>query len=75
MNNNSFGAMRLAGNWVIALGSVLSIASAMAAGDGTLVIFRNATNSVPRIISLWGGAETQTILKSDGTVWAWGFNG
>jgi alpha-tubulin suppressor-like RCC1 family protein len=75
MNTDNFGAMRLAGIWGIALGSVLSLASTMAAGDGTLVIFRNPTNSAPRVISLWGGAEMQIVLKSDGTVWDWGNNG
>jgi alpha-tubulin suppressor-like RCC1 family protein len=46
-----------------------------AAGDGTLFILSNATNSSPRVISLWGGAGgEQIILKSDGTVWDWGLN-
>jgi alpha-tubulin suppressor-like RCC1 family protein len=47
---------------------------AHAATDGTLLILRNATNSSPRIISIWGGAASQIILKSDGTVWDWGNN-
>ena len=38
-------------------------------------MLRNPTNSSPRIISLWGGAGSeQIILKSDGTVWDWGYN-
>src|SRR5712671_4055114 len=58
----------------LALSALLSSDDVLAATDGTLVILRNTTNSAPRIISTWGGAETQIILKSDGTVWTWGLN-
>jgi alpha-tubulin suppressor-like RCC1 family protein len=32
-------------------------------------------NSAPRIVSIWGGAQTHMVMKSDGTVWTWGMNG
>jgi hypothetical protein len=55
---------------------VLTLAlRARAAGDGTLLVLRNPTNSAPRVTSIWGGAGgTQIVLKSDGTVWDWGYN-
>src|SRR5579862_5855546 len=28
----------------------------------------------PTIVSIWGGAQTHMVLKSDGTVWMWGLN-
>ncbi len=47
----------------------------VAGGNGTLLILQNPSNSAPRITSVWGGAGSeQIILKSDGTVWDWGFN-
>ena len=47
----------------------------VAGGDGTLLILQNPSNSAPRVTSVWGGAGSeQIILKSDGTVWDWGFN-
>src|SRR5438552_3278679 len=66
---------RVAVSLSIALIAMVSFDSAFAAGDGTLVVLRNPTNSAPRVISTWGGAENQIVLKSDGTVWQWGFNG
>ena len=60
--------------WLALLFTVLSCHYATA--DGTLVLFRNPTNSAPRIVSMWGGGGSeQIILKSDGTVWDWGLNG
>src|SRR5262245_43522915 len=45
------------------------------AEEGTLITFRNPSNSAPRLVSLWGGGGSmQIILKSDGTVWDWGLN-
>src|SRR5438445_12578528 len=74
MNAHNVAASR-SSIWLIALVAVLSFDCAHAAGDGTLVLFRNPTNSAPRVVSTWGGAEMQIILKSDGTGWDWGFNG
>src|SRR5258707_8489296 len=61
--------------WATTFLMVLFSGSAPAAGSGTLVLFRNPANSLPRVISTWGGAEMQIVLKSDGTVWDWGLNG
>jgi len=47
----------------------------LSAADGTQLILSNPANSTPRVTSLWGGAGSeQIILKSDGTVWTWGWN-
>ncbi len=65
---------RLAGIWCIAFFTIWS-GNQVFADDGTLVIFRSPSNSEPRITSVWGGAgSTQIILKSDGTVWDWGYD-
>jgi len=49
--------------------------SALVAADETLVMLKNPTNSAPRITSLWGGGGSeQIVMKSDSTVWAWGYN-
>ena len=61
--------------WLAALLALAFSHSAPAATDGTLLILGNPANSSPRVISIWGGAGgEQIILKSDGTVWTWGFN-
>jgi alpha-tubulin suppressor-like RCC1 family protein len=52
-----------------------SLGSSFAGGNGTFLILQNPTNSSPRMASVWGGAGSeQIILKSDRTVWDWGFN-
>ena len=33
-----------------------------------------AAGATPTVVALWGGARHCVILKSDGTVWDWGFN-
>ena len=36
----------------------------------TLLMFKNPSNSAPRVISVWGGALCATlVMKSDGTAW------
>ncbi len=65
------------GNYFLLLAVFIpgSLDFAFAGSDGTLLILQNPANSAPRVVSLWGGAGSeQIILKSDGTVWDWGFN-
>jgi alpha-tubulin suppressor-like RCC1 family protein len=55
--------------------ALLCAAAGSSAQQGTMLILSNPTNSSPRVTSVWGGAGSeQIILKSDGTVWDWGFN-
>ncbi len=47
-------------------------------GDGTTIWGRNTpvqVSSLTSVISVAGGARHSVALKSDGTVWAWGYNG
>jgi alpha-tubulin suppressor-like RCC1 family protein len=74
MNTDRTATSRLAGSLRVSLFLLIFARCALAATDGTLLIFRNPTNSSPRIISTWGGAEMQIVLKSDGSVWDWGLN-
>ena len=59
----------------LALFGFCALESALAGGNGTLLILQNPTNSSPRIVSMWGGGGSeQIVMKSDGTVWDWGCN-
>ncbi len=59
----------------LALFGFCALESALAGGNGTLLILQNPTNSSPRIVSMWGGGGSeQIVMKSDGTVWDWGAN-
>ncbi len=61
--------------WFLALCILNLTKPAIAAGTGTLLILQNPTNSSPRIVSMWGGGGSeQIVMKSDGTVWDWGYN-
>jgi alpha-tubulin suppressor-like RCC1 family protein len=73
MNKTAFAPATALG--FIVLVAVLCGGSASRAQDGTMVELQNPTNSSPRVVSVWGGAGSeQIILKSDGTVWDWGYN-
>ena len=52
----------------------LAFARMATVGAGTLLTLNSSGNSSPRVVSVWGGAMTQMILESDGSVWAWGAN-
>src|SRR5271156_3677748 len=79
-NMNPLGARNLAAarwlfSWPRVFCFVASLESALAGGNGTLLILQNPTNSSPRIVSMWGGGGSeQIVMKSDGTVWDWGAN-
>jgi alpha-tubulin suppressor-like RCC1 family protein len=61
--------------WRVVFLALVFAHCAHASNDGTLLILSNPTNSSPRVVSVWGGAGSeQIILKSDGTVWNWGYN-
>jgi hypothetical protein len=66
---------RRIGLWSLALCILNLTKPAIAAGTGTMLILQNPTNSSPRIVSMWGGGGSeQIVMKSDGTVWDWGYN-
>src|SRR5579872_2157717 len=56
--------------------AIISFYSSTAyAGNGTLLMLPTPDSSSARVVSLWGGGGSeQIVLKSDGTVWDWGFN-
>jgi alpha-tubulin suppressor-like RCC1 family protein len=61
--------------WFLALCLLKFTKPAIAAGTGTLLILQTPTNSSPRIVSMWGGGGSeQIVMKSDGSVWDWGYN-
>src|SRR5262249_3809754 len=57
---------------------LLLVAAVPALGHSTPAIGlaqpRQSPASPPRVISLWGGARSNMILLSDGSVWDWGIN-
>ena len=72
MSINRAFRLRTAYTCSVALCAILLSTCILSADDGTLIIFRN---SAPRLISLWGGGGSeQIVMKSDGTVWDWGYN-
>jgi alpha-tubulin suppressor-like RCC1 family protein len=75
MRTSYLAASRLCSVWCLVMASLLPLESRAAGGNGTLLILQNPTNSSPRIVSMWGGGGSeQIVMKSDGTVWDWGFN-
>src|SRR5215471_10141459 len=40
----------------------------------SLAILLSPAVFAANVVSIWGGARSTTVLKSDGTVWTWGAN-
>jgi alpha-tubulin suppressor-like RCC1 family protein len=56
--------------WLFAALSILALTFFADAPQNNIAF----ASSLPRVTSIWGGARHLIALKSDGTVWDWGYN-